>query len=100
MHNRLSLYNRLNLQSRMDNQEPQGRQTPEITLLNRLSQGIQTPSLLSRMDSQFSLQGLPLRQTQGSITTFSSTVMPLSKDIARGRSPKRQRISRSGLNLQ
>src|ERR1700678_3418021 len=99
MHDRLSLYDRLNSQSRMDNQEPQGRQTPEITLLNRLSQGIQTPSLLSRMENQHSLQGLPLRQAQGSITTFSSTVMPLSKDIVRGRSLKRRRISKSNLSL-
>ena len=51
---------------------------------------LQSPSLLSRMTYPTDLQGLPLRQTKGSIRTYSSNVTHSSKDIERGRSPKRQ----------
>src|ERR1700678_816138 len=56
---------------------------------------LQTPSLLMRMSDPQTLQGLPLSQTQNSIKMYSSDVTPLSNDIERGRSRKRQFMSRS-----
>ena len=71
-------------------------------LLSRISREPQKPSLLARMNLEQSqdpeLQGLPLNQTQGSIKTYSSVVMPWSKDIERGRSQNRQRTPKSSRN--
>jgi hypothetical protein len=56
-----------------------------------MSQQTPTPSLLARMSSQnpHRLQGLPLSQIQESTKTFSSNVIPLSKNTERENSLKR-----------
>ena len=71
---------------------------PQLTLLNRMSHRVRTPRLLDRMNSPPLLQELPLDQAHGVIRTYSSTVIPSSKDIVRGRSPKRRHMSTSSLN--
>ena len=65
----------------------------------RTSQEPQSPSLLSRMTYPRDLQGLPLRQTKGSIKMYSSSAMNSSRDIERGRNPKRPYMSTSSLNF-
>ena len=71
---------------------------PQLTLLSRMSHRVRTPRLLDRMNSPPLLQELPLDQAHGVIRTYSSTVIPSSKDIVRGRSPKRRHMSTSSLN--
>jgi len=72
-------------------------QPPDLTLLNRMSLGAQTPSLLDRMSSPDSLQRLPLRPE--AIKKYSLIATPSSKDIERGRSQKRQYMPISSRSL-
>ena len=55
-----------------------------------LNPELHSRSLLSRMTYPTDLQGLPLCRTKGSIRTYLSSATPSSKDVARGRNPKRQ----------
>ena len=98
------------LLSWMNNPEPQPQfllhlhQDLQPSLLEQISEGRQSPnhqplSLLTRMDSLVSPEGLGLNLTQRSTGMFSSIAMPSSKHIARGRSPRHQFMSRSSLNL-
>ena len=104
MHEQPSLLSQLKDQEPLDpeqhtlNRSPspplrETRQHPHQQLLN-----LQPPSLLTRMCSPATLQGLPLSQSQGPTTTYSSNVMPLSKRTARGRSPSWQHMLRSNSN--
>jgi hypothetical protein len=54
----------------------------------QMSEEPHSPRLLSRITHPRDLQGLPLRQTKGSIKTYYSSAMPSSRDTARGRNPK------------
>ena len=101
MHDKHSLIYRITNQEPQDlllQDHPQVHQQPEPTLLNRISQRVQTPRLLDRMSSPDSLQGLPLKQAQEGIKMYSSSATPSLKDIERGRSPKHQYMSTSNLN--
>jgi hypothetical protein len=82
------------LLSRMKDRAPQGEflqpqpldSQPEAMLLSRMSQKARTPSLLARMTSPDSMQGLLPNPARGATKTYSSTVIPSLKDIERGRS--------------
>ena len=79
-------------------------QRQEESLLSRISGTKDSSSHplanhLIQMGSPDSLQGLALSRTQGSIKTFSSTVMPSSNLIVRGRSQNRPYMSKSSLDL-
>src|ERR1700678_2696512 len=78
-------------------QELQGQEILNLRdhYLQDMTFNLQTPSLLMRMSDPRTLQGLLLSQTQNSIKMYSSDVTPLSNDIERGRSRKRQFMSRS-----
>src|SRR6202522_4605168 len=73
---------------------------PQPISLGNTSQIAQTPSLLARMTSPDSLQKLPLNRAQRAIKKCSSTVIPLSRNIERGRSRKRLYTSTSNQNLR
>ena len=86
------MHGKLSLLSQMKDQRLQDPPL-ETTLLSRLSQNHQTPSLLAQMNSQD-----PLHQDQTeAIRMCSSTVIDLSKHIKRGKSPRRLCKSRSSL---
>ena len=74
------------LLSRMKDQEtPEIQHELEHEVHSQMSPEHPSPSLLSRMTYLKDLQGMPLRQTRGSIRMYSYSAMPSSRSIVRGR---------------
>ena len=79
------MHDRRSLLSRMSNQEPQAQDLPpEMTLHSRLSQGLPTLNLLSRMNMKETPHNHPPSLTQESFKMSSLIATPSSKDTERG----------------